>query len=58
LNTRSNLKSSPLSDNGGRLAGRGGKFPEVESGVSIKLIDLVRHIQQALTYNKNIAEPQ
>jgi hypothetical protein len=52
------LKSSPLSDNGGRLAGRGGKFPEVESGVSIKLIDLVRHIQQALTYNKNIAEPQ
>jgi len=33
-----------------------GKLAELESGVSIKLIDLICHIQQALTSSTNIAE--
>jgi hypothetical protein len=50
------LKSIPLSDNGGRIPGFGGTFPEVESGVSIMLIYLARYIQQALTHNKNMLD--
>jgi hypothetical protein len=34
----------PLSDKGARAPGFGGKFPELESGVSIMLIDLSRYI--------------
>jgi hypothetical protein len=49
------LKSSPLSDNGGRFPGLGGKFPEPESGVSIKLIDLSCLFQQAASHDTNIA---